>query len=150
VSYDPKIDKKLTLYIASSWPKWQDDLIKLVSSNLEGLSLDVKKIMPKVSPAPILIPTHTNHTQIDKKNKKAMPFIMSLKRSLDEGKSDALERKLPFDEAEVIEHIKPALAATVYRCREIEVVSVDPNAGDLPVAAQGALPGNPGIDFVNI
>jgi hypothetical protein len=90
------------------------------------------------------------HEQIDKKNKKAMPFVMALKRSLDEGKADALERKLPFDEAAVIEHIKPALAATVYRCKEIEVVHVDPSASNLPPAAGSAMPGNPGIDFANI
>lgn len=75
---------------------------------------------------------------------------MGLKRSLDEGKADALERKLPFDELAVIEHIKPALAATVYRCKEIEVVEVDPNASDLPPAAQSAIPGYPGIDFANV
>jgi hypothetical protein len=79
-----------------------------------------------------------------------MPFVMGLKRSLDEGKADALERKLPFDEAAVIDHIKPALAATVYRCKEIDVIQVDPNANDLPAAAQSAIPGNPGMDFVNV
>lgn len=49
VSYDPKADKKLTLYIAKEFPKWQNNLIELVRENLEGLTLDVKKIMPKAS-----------------------------------------------------------------------------------------------------
>lgn len=82
-----------------------------------------------------------------------MPFVMGLKRDVESGKSDALDRKLAFDEKEVIGFIKPALAATVYRCREIEVVEVDPNeagAEGLPPAAQGAVPGAPGIDFANV
>ena len=82
-----------------------------------------------------------------------MPFVMGLKRDIEAaGSADAaLNRKLAFDEKEVIELIKPALAATVYRCKEIEVVEVDPNAtGELPPAAQSAVPGAPGIDFANV
>lgn len=121
---------------ARSFPKWQDDLIELVRATLEGTTLDTKKLLPK----------------IDKKNKKAMPFVMGLKKELDStGSTDALNRKLAFDELAVIEQIKPALAATVYKCKEIEVVEVDPNqAGELPVAAQTAIPGNPGVDFANV
>jgi leucyl-tRNA synthetase len=118
-----------------SFPKWQDDLINLVRDSLEGLTLDTKKILPK----------------IDKKNKKAMPFIMSLKKDIEAaGNVSALDRKLAFDEKEVLELIKPALAATVYKCLSIEIVEVDPNAADLTVAAQGAIPGMPGIDFANV
>ena len=76
---------------------------------------------------------------------------MSLKKDIESsGSVDGLDRKLAFDEKEVIEQIKPALAATVYKCKEIEVVEVDPNESDLPIAAQGAVPGVPGIDFANV
>jgi leucyl-tRNA synthetase len=108
-----------------------------VRATLQGTTLDTKSLLPK----------------IDKKNKKAMPFVMGLKRDIESaGSADAaLNRKLAFDEKEVIELIKPALAATVYKCREIEVVEVDPNeSAELPVAAQGAVPGAPGIDFANV
>ncbi|KIW01134.1 leucine-tRNA ligase [Verruconis gallopava] len=135
VQYDPKSDKKLTLYIASSYPKWQDELIALVTESLDGLTLDVKKIMPK----------------IDKKNKKAMPFIMSLKQSIEKsGSTEVLDRKLAFNEVDVLKHILPSLKATVYKCKEIEIVEIDPNASELPPAAQSAVPGNPGIDFANV
>lgn len=80
-----------------------------------------------------------------------MPFIMSLKKDIENaGNVSALDRKLLFDEREVLELIKPALAATVYKCQGIEIVEVDPNEVDLPVPAQGAIPGQPGVDFVNL
>ena len=128
-------ERSLICVSARSFPKWQDDLISLVRASLEGTHLDTKKLLPK----------------IDKKNKRAMPFVMSLKRDIESsGSADGLDRKLAFDEKEVLEQIKPALAATVYKCKEIEIVEVDPNEGELPVAAQSAVPGSPGIDFANV
>ena len=43
LEYDPKKDKKLTIYIATSFPEWQQKCIDLVRENLEGLTLDTKK-----------------------------------------------------------------------------------------------------------
>ena len=107
VTYDPKVDKKLTIYIADSFPKWQDDLIELVREHLADF--DLKKIMPKV----------------DKKNKKAMPFLAGLKKSLDSGDQTVLERKLAFDEEAVLKEMVPSFKATVYKCQEVEIVKVD-------------------------
>ncbi|EON61371.1 hypothetical protein W97_00585 [Coniosporium apollinis CBS 100218] len=81
-----------------------------------------------------------------------MPFVKALKKDVESsGFTDPLNCKLAFDEKEVMEQIKPALAATVYKCKEVEIVEVNPNAAaKLPVAAQSAVPRSSGIDFANM
>lgn len=139
--YDPKKDKKLTIYVASSWPEWQNKCLELVVANLEGMTLDTKKLMSKIPKA---------------ETKKSMPFIAALKKKLEvgekEGKTteEVLERKLAFDEKQVLEEMRAGLKATVIRCKEVEIVEVEGDVAKYPQAAQSAEPGNPGIGFVNI
>ena len=59
--------------------------------------------------------------------KKAMPFIMGMKKRLEEGvsKDEVFERRLAFDEEKVIHEMIPALKATVLHLKEIKVVKVE-------------------------
>jgi leucyl-tRNA synthetase len=140
VTYDPKQAKKLTIFVASSWPEWQQKYIDLVKGSLEqgvaGLTIDTKKVLPKV----------------DKKDmKKAMPFVQLLKRRLDGGESEdaVFERKLGFEEKEVLEEMVPGLKATVPKLAEVIIVVVDGKEG-LPTQSAQAEPGNPAFEFVNV
>lgn len=100
--------------------------------------------------------------------KKAMPFVQGLKRRLVGGENPAavFERKLPFDEAEVLIQITPALKKTA-GCSGVRVVIL-PDEGkksgvalkedgqrgdeihDLPPSAEAAVPGHPSFHFTNV
>lgn len=156
-AYDPKKAKLLTIYAALSYPAWQEKYIDLVRNSLDGLSLDMKAVSKNIDKAD---------------SKKAMPFIQSLKKSIDMGisKDVVFERKLAFDEIMVLREMVPGLRQTVQKCEGVEVVVVEQggkqgtivatsgdsagNVGverkDLPPAAEGAVPGQPTFFFNNL
>lgn len=146
-SYDPKQNKKLTIFMATEYPSWQSKVIDLVRDAFDGMSIDMKAISKKVDKAD---------------SKKAMPFIQALKKSLEGGidASTVFERKLAFDEIDVLTQMCPGLMSTVQKCACIEVVSVEQGGKsgkvvasigdaaaakgedmtDLPVQAENAVP----------
>lgn len=155
-SYDPKKPKLLTIYAALKYPEWQEQYIDLVREKFNGMALDMKEVSKG----------------IDKKDsKRAMPFIQGLKKSLEMGiPTDVVfERKLAFDEEQVLAEMLPGLRQTIVKCVAIEVILVDQggksgkivasignNAASkgtektgLPPAAEGAVPGNPNFFFEN-
>ncbi|KAF2105575.1 hypothetical protein BDV96DRAFT_509206 [Lophiotrema nucula] len=131
--YDPNAAKKVTITYATSFPAWQDNYLELVRKSFEELGVvDTKAITPK----------------IEKKDlKKAMPFIQGLKKRLDSGesKSGVFERKLPFDEREVLGEMVPLVRQVVKRCEGVEIVAQE-EGGD----GGGAVPGVPVSSFVNV
>lgn len=155
-SYDPKADKKLTIYCARAYPAWQEKYIDLVRQSLDGLNLDMKAVSKKIDKAD---------------SKKAMPFIQALKKSLDSGidREVVFERKLAFDEVTVLRELCAGLRQTVQKCVAVEVVAVDQGGksgsvvgglgegvgkegeerGSLPPNAEGAVPGQPSFFFEN-
>jgi leucyl-tRNA synthetase len=148
-SYDPKADKKLTIFVAQNWPAWQAKYIELVRTQLADLKVMDMKVVSK---------------QIDKKDmKKAMPFVQTLKRKLDGGESSeaVLERKLRFDEVQVAKEMMSGLKSTVPKLKVVDVVIVDEGgktgtsvSGEkkegLASQAGSAEPGAPTFEFVNV
>jgi leucyl-tRNA synthetase len=162
-SYDPKADKKLSIFCALSYPSWQDGVIETVRKNFSKTKLTVdvaavSKSIPKTE------------------SKRAMPFVQSLKKQLESGVSEqeVFERKLAFEEVEVLREMVAGLQMTVQKCKIVEVVVVDDGGksgkvvggtevsggkggeGDgekregLPPSAEGAVPGQPTFFFENI
>lgn len=154
-SYDPKADKKITIFAAQAYPKWQDDAIETARQCFEGMSIDMKQLAKKLPKA---------------ESKRAMPFITTLKKQIDAGKSqkEVFERKLPFDELFVLKETVVALKQAVQKCKFVEIISVDESGktgsvvagtegvkgGDrreaLPVFAEHCTPGNPTFHFENV
>lgn len=156
VSFDPKKDKKLTIYYASTFPAWQEKYIELTRSafNALDLSFDDKAVSSHIPNA---------------EKKKAVPFVQGLKKRLVAGeeRESVFERKLPFEEVEVVEQMIPGLRKNT-GCRVVEVVEVvdaaegkkkgivriGENMGEvrdgLAPQAEGAVPGQPGFGFENI
>lgn len=150
--YDPKKPKKLTVYVALSYPAWQEKYIDLVREAFDAttLSINDKELNPAVSKLGEM--------------KKAMPFVQVLKKRLTQEAPDAVfNRKLAFDEVYALKQVVPTLKKTT-GCKEIEIVVVDEGAktgkkveesGETPVEvqspiAEGAEPGNPKFEFANI
>ena len=157
-NYDPKKEKKLTIYCALNYPAWQEKYIDLVRESFDkmSMSLDMKAVSKNIEKS---------------ETKKAMPFVQSLKKSLETGVAPetVFERKLAFDEVTVLGEMAPGLKQTLQKCVVLEVVRVDEGAktgevvqgvgaevkvGEkkegLPIAAEGAVPGAPTFHFENV
>jgi leucyl-tRNA synthetase len=146
VAFDPKKPKRLTIFAASSFPAWQDKYIDLVREMFDetALAIDDRELKGKVSKMGEV--------------KKAMPFVQTLKSRLVNQREDpqtVFERKLAFDEVQMLESMKAGLMKTT-GCKEVTVVKVeDVMSGDggrqgLPSMAENALPGNPSFLFENV
>ena len=150
--FDPKKDYKLTIFYADSLPAWQDGCVKMVRGMLEDLGVvDIKTISKKMDKAAA---------------KQAMPFVQHLKKQLDAGLSreEVLGTELLFDELAVLREMVPGLLQTLSRCKVVEMVRVSGDderrtgtlidsgvvLPELPLAAAGAAPGNPGFSFGNL
>ena len=99
--------------------------------------------------------------------KKAMPFVQGLKKRLNAGenKETVFDRKLAFDEIDVLLQMRAGLRKTT-GCVKVDIVAVEEGGkngrivGDkgvlgeaqtgLPAMAEGAVPGNPSFHFENI
>ncbi|KAF2862508.1 leucyl-tRNA synthetase [Piedraia hortae CBS 480.64] len=138
-SYDPNQPKRLYIYMARSYPKWQDDVVEIVRKNFDGMKLDmaeVSKSIPKGNA------------------KRAMPFVQMLKRSLEttDEREKVFDRKLAFDEEAVLKEMVPVLMQTLQKCEAVEVIPVEEGSEkkDLPQVAENAIPGQPTFFFENI
>lgn len=154
IAFDPKLPKRLSIFAATSYPAWQEKYIDLVRDSFDSvtLSIDDKALGPKIAKMGEM--------------KKAMPFVQGLKKRLMGGEKGEVvfERKLAFDELEVLGQIRAGLRKTT-GCKEVEIVAVEEGGargklvggGDgeqlresLPVTAQGAVPGAPTFHFENV
>ncbi|KAK5174951.1 cytosolic leucyl tRNA synthetase [Saxophila tyrrhenica] len=158
MSYDPKKDKKLSVFCATKYPSWQDAIIDTVRENFKNMKLDVgavSKAMPKAEA------------------KRGMPFVQQLKKSLESGvkPEEVFERSLLFDEVDVLGQMVPGLKQTVVKCKVVEVVGVEEGEGDSKIGkvvagsegvemgaerkemapvASSAVPGQPTFFFENV
>ena len=140
-AFDPKKSKRLTIYAASSFPAWQEKYIDLMREMFDAttLSIDDKELKGKVSKMGEV--------------KKAMPFVQSLKARLVGQREDpktVFDRKLAFDEVEMLEYMKRGLMRST-GCKEVVVVKVDDvSKQGLSSMAENALPGSPSFLFENV
>ncbi|KAI5787680.1 hypothetical protein DFH27DRAFT_596217 [Peziza echinospora] len=160
LSYDPKKPKKLTIFVARSYPAWQDKYIDLVRENFDNLKLSINEAAIKPAVAKL------------GEMKKAMPFIQSLKQRLVFNKEEpttVFDRKLIFDEISTLTEVLPTLRKNT-GCKVVEIVVVDEGgksgvkveaAGNgkwesgekvegLSGPSESATPGNPGFVFENV
>ena len=149
-SYDPKVDKKLTIFVAKCFPSWQQKYIDLVRRLFNGMTLDIKEVTK-----------HINKAEM----KKAMPFVQNLKKQLEnaEEKTKVFDRDLGFEEVEVLKEMIPGLRATVMKLKKVDIVLVEEgakngvklsdgkeeNLRELPPLAASAEPGSPSFEFSN-
>ncbi|KAK9469425.1 hypothetical protein V1512DRAFT_231898 [Lipomyces arxii] len=152
VTFDPKRPTKLTLYIALEFPTWQEKYLDLVKDAFDDLTL---KFSPEL----------TSKVQKLGDMKRSMPFVNHLKFRLTGGKespSVVFNRKLVFDEIEVVKATIPILARGVgsqsvdaFIVKEGSSVGINILTGEeVPIAypkeMEAAVPGTPGISLVNV
>jgi leucyl-tRNA synthetase len=149
--FDPKKEKKITIYVAQSWPEWQTKYIDLLRNSYPDV--DIKALSKSIDKS---------------ESKKAMPFINGLKRRMDNGESPdvVLNRQLAFDELDTLHAMVPGLKSSVQKCVAVEIISLDEGGkagvvvnqdgskgekkSDLPPQAASAEPGSPSFAFENV
>lgn len=154
-AFNPKEDKKVTIFVAKNYPAWQDNALGIVRQCFKDMTVDVKAVSKQLPKAD---------------TKKAMPFVTGLKRRLEAGEPEAVvfERKLPFDELAVLRNTCVGLKQAVQKCVLVEIVSVDEGGRsgtvvggtqgtavgeerrDLPTFAEFCEPGKPTFNFENV
>lgn len=154
-AYDPKKEKKLSIFCALKYPSWQDGIIEIVRQSFADMKVDIGAVSKQIPKA---------------ENKRAMPFVQQLKKSLETGiePSTVFERKLVFDEVGVLKEMVPGLKQTIQKCATVEVVVIDEGGKsgkivaaseegrvgeqrkELPQAAENAVPGQPTFFFENV
>lgn len=158
-SYDPKQDKRLRIFMARKYPAWQEKYIDIVRDSFDrmNLSIDMKSVSKKIEKA---------------ESKKAMPFVQTLKKQLESGvkEDEVFERKLGFDEVEILREMGSGLLKTLHKCVTVEMIAIDEGGKqgeiigvvgqgqakegdkvtDLPPPAEGAVPGQPTFFFENV
>lgn len=148
---DPSKPALVTLLVASSFPEWQDEYIELVRQLFEANTLNDNKVIKE---------------KVGKDMKRAMPFINFLKQRLaKESPKTVFNRKLTFDEGELLKQVVPNLtkSTTTVKIAEIKLISfphgskigTDILTGEeVEITATGkvveaAVPGEPGIIIKN-
>lgn len=139
--YDPRLDKRLTICVTKTWPKWQESYLNMARDMIQGgaITLNVKEIASQMAKADM---------------KRAMPFVQNLKRRLDGGESpeQVFSRRLGFDETLVLEEMIPILKSTVPKLVDVQLVKLEEDMGDKTedVSTTSAEPGLPALGFTNI
>jgi leucyl-tRNA synthetase len=149
IGYDLKKPKKLTIFVAAKFPAWQEKYIDLVKEAWDGKGIDDKELNGRIAKMGEM--------------KKAMPFVMGLKKRLLAGESERLvfDRKLAFDEIQVLKDMVPGLkkAAGLAAVDLVEVseggktgkvVGGEREITQLLPQAENAVPGVPTFSFENI
>ncbi|EXJ81629.1 leucyl-tRNA synthetase [Capronia coronata CBS 617.96] len=144
-AFDPRKPKRITIFVATAFPAWQDKYVDLVRQAFEKSSLqDDRALNGQVAKLGM---------GKGQEMKKAMPFVQALKKRLvvnHETPAVVFERKLPFDEVDILNRMKKGLMKTT-GCREVVVVTVtEDNKAGLPPLAEQAVPGSPSFLFENV
>lgn len=143
---------KLTLYVSSSFPQWQDNYIELVRELFDAHTLDDNTAIK---------------AKVGNDMKRAMPFISLLKQRLaKEDPATVFNRKLTFDEPHTVKSVLANInkASLSLELREIDIIVFANGAKtgtnvltNQPVAitaigkvVDAAVPGEPGISIKNI
>ena len=152
IGYDLKKPKKLTIFAAAKFPAWQEkyiDLVKEAWDEKKGGVKDDKELNGKIAKMGEM--------------KKAMPFVMGLKKRLVAGEKKDLvfDRKLAFDEIQTLKNMVPGLkkaaGLSVVELVEVaeggksgKVVGEEREVAGLPPQAEAAVPGAPNFSFENV
>lgn len=144
--YDPKKSKAVRIYVATTFPEWQDTCVQIIK---EAYSKEEDKV-DDATVKQLL----TERDLI--KDKRPMPFIQAFKKRMSQyGAETAFRRTLPFSESLVLRELLAYLKKTL-NLAEAEVLSVE--EARLKEQEQGytksiidtSEPGSPAFEYYNV
>lgn len=146
--FDPKKPKAVRIYVATSFPEWQDTCVGIVQEayEKEGDKVDDAKVKELLVKKGLI------------KDKRAMPFIQAFKKRMAQyGAQTAFNRTLPFSESEVLRELAPYLKKSL-SLESVEILSVEEalqkaqggEPGFTRVLIEGSEPGAPAFEYRNV
>jgi len=143
--FDPKRPKSVRIYVATTFPEWQDACVQAAKDAYveEADKVDDVKVRELLTEKGLI------------KDKRAMPFIQLFKKRMAEfGVQAAFQRTLPFSEMTVLSEILPYLKRTL-NLVEVDVLSVEDarskeGPGYTRMIIDSAEPGNPAFEYRNV
>ncbi|KDR73628.1 hypothetical protein GALMADRAFT_251386 [Galerina marginata CBS 339.88] len=144
--FDPKKPKAVRIYVATTFPEWQDTCVQIVQ---EAYSKEEDKVDD----------TKVKELLVEKgliKDKRAMPFIQAFKKRMAQyGAETAFRRALPFSEGDVLRELLPYLKKTL-SLTDASVLSVEEarpkeqEPGYTKSIIDTAEPGSPAFEYYNV
>ncbi|KAJ3041618.1 cytosolic leucyl tRNA synthetase [Rhizophlyctis rosea] len=138
---DANAEKTLRLYVAESFPEWQDEAVAVLKDawddGKKSFTGKEKEVLAKKGLM---------------KNKAVMPFVMVMKQAVEANGPSAFDRKLPFDEAAILElnmeFVRREVAALkIVRVEVLKKEGLKEGSGGVDgddlKKAEGAVPGQP-------
>ncbi|TFK69763.1 leucyl-tRNA synthetase [Pluteus cervinus] len=146
--FDPKKPKAVRIFVATSFPEWQDTCVGIVKEayNEQEDKVDDTKVKELLTEKGLI------------KDKRAMPFIQAFKKRISQfGASTAFRRTLPFSESEVLTELVPHLKKSLSLV-DVDVLSVDEASekekegvvGYTKSIIESSEPGNPAFEYYNV
>ncbi|KAF5352969.1 hypothetical protein D9758_007903 [Tetrapyrgos nigripes] len=147
-AFDPKKPKSVRIYVATSFPEWQDTCVQIVKESYDEKTdkVDDVKVRTLLTEKGLI------------KDKHAMPFIQAFKKRMAQfGAQTAFRRTLPFSESAVLLEILPYLKRTL-NLVDAEIVSVEEAHGKSGAGEAGytksiidtSEPANPAFEYRNV
>ncbi|KAJ7058263.1 hypothetical protein C8F01DRAFT_1150205 [Mycena amicta] len=145
-SYDPKQPKAVRIYVATTFPPWQDTCVQIIKDSYDAAAdkVDDAKVRGLLTERGLI------------KDKRAMPFVQDFKKRMAQfGAQTAFRRTLPFSEREVLSNIQPYLKRTL-ALSSVEVYSVEEalakggEEGFTPIVIESSQPANPAFEYRNV
>lgn len=143
-TYNPSLPKNLSIFVASSFPAWQENVIDHMRQfyNESTNTFDDVGLRQALTTAGLI------------KDKQVMPFANEIKKRVAAFGASAFDRALAFDEVATLQQNKSYIKRTLgFTDIDINVLPAHPDSSvfdSLPAAAKVALPGEPSASFVNI
>ncbi|KAJ7126518.1 hypothetical protein C8R43DRAFT_1028359 [Mycena crocata] len=144
--YDPKLPKSVRIFVATTFPQWQDTCVQIVKEAYDEVTdkVDDAKVRTLLTERGLI------------KDKRAMPFVHDFKKRMAQfGAQTAFRRTLPFSERDVLSEIIPYLKKSLTLV-DVEVYSVDEalaKAGEhgfTKSIIETSEPGNPAFEYRNV
>ncbi|OMJ21371.1 putative leucine-tRNA ligase, cytoplasmic [Smittium culicis] len=133
--FDPKMPKTIDILVSKAFPAWQTDIVNVLRANyVDGVFNDVE-IRANLGKMGIL------------KDKKTMPFANEIKKNvLKFGADEAFNRKLLFDEMELLSEVVLGYVKNSCGYESVKVVLI----GEGEENPKNASPGSPSFTISNV
>ncbi|KAF8153999.1 hypothetical protein B0H34DRAFT_662062 [Crassisporium funariophilum] len=144
--YDPKKPKAVRVYVATTFPDWQNTCVEIIQDaySKEDDKVDDAKVKQLLTEQGLI------------KDKRPMPFIQAFKKRMSQyGAETAFRRALPFSESAILRELLPYLKKTL-SLTEAEVLSVDEartkeqEKGYTKTIIDTSEPGSPAFEYHNV
>ncbi|KAF7297088.1 hypothetical protein MIND_00941700 [Mycena indigotica] len=143
--YDPKQPKAVRIYVATTFPQWQDACVQIIKEVYDPATdqVDDVKVRGLLTAGGLI------------KDKRVMPFVQDFKKRMAQfGAQTAFRRTVPYSERDVLSdieaYLKRSLGLTKLQVYSVEEALARSEDGFTASVVQSAEPGSPAFEYYNV